>query len=135
MSGECSLCGEHCLDCFCDKETQVGFLFSMPLDGTLEIRSSKPIDDLNVDGDQEIEGVVYHIYWNNQPLPWFTKTKMNACAIAFGCQWGAMQMEKTFRIDREICSDLKFLDDKDGGNRVEEYLKRCEIGEINNGMD
>lgn len=97
MSGDCDICGEHCLDCVCDKETPVGFLFAMPLGGTMEIRSSKPIDDLNVDHDEEIEGIVYNIFWNGEALPWCTKTKLQAAAIAFGCQWGAQEMEKKLR--------------------------------------
>lgn len=77
-----------------DLKTQIGWLFAMPFGETLEIRSSKPIDDSNVECDEELEDVVYSIYWNNIELPWCTKTKFQAMAIACGCQWGAMEMQK-----------------------------------------
>ena len=80
-----------------EEETQVGFKFAMPFEETMEIRSSKFTDDLEVGSDEEIEGIVYRIYWNDQPLPWCTKTKLQAIAIAFGCQWGAREMAKKLR--------------------------------------
>lgn len=74
-----------------DFENQVGFLFYMPFGETMEIRSSKPIDQ-DIGSDEEIEGIVYNIYWKGIALPWCTKTRLQAIAIAFGCQWGAQEM-------------------------------------------
>lgn len=73
-------------------ENQVGLKFAMPFADTLEIRSSKPINEDEIGIDQEVEGIVYSIYWGDVPLPWFTKTQLQASAIALGCQWGAQQI-------------------------------------------
>jgi hypothetical protein len=64
---------------------------SMPFGETLEIRSSKEIDE-DVENDEEVEGVEYKIYWGSTKLPWHTKTRREAVAIAFGCQFGAFEM-------------------------------------------
>jgi len=69
--------------------------FAMPDGETMEIRASKTIDDVGV--DEEIEGVIYQIFWNNQAMPWYTKTRLQAMAIALGCQWGAYETAKKFR--------------------------------------
>ena len=67
--------------------------FKMPYNGIMEIRASKPIDD-DVDIEDEIEGVIYLIYWNDIQLPWHTKTQWAAIIMALGCQWGAKEMLK-----------------------------------------
>ena len=61
--------------------------FVMPLGESLEIRSEPPLTF-----DKEIQGVIWKIFWNEVPLPWYTQTKLQAMAIAFGCQYGAMQV-------------------------------------------
>ncbi len=92
MSGECEICHEHTLDCVCERETRVGLIFSMPYETKMEIRSSKTIDE-NIASDEEVEGIVYHIFWDGTYLPWCTNTLLQATAIAFGCQWGAYEMK------------------------------------------
>ena len=69
-------------------------LFSMPMGGRLEIRPSKEIDELEVGVDEEVDGIVYNIYWDGVALPWCTHTRAQAYAIALGCQWGAMEQAK-----------------------------------------
>lgn len=66
-------------------------LFSMPNQGKLEIRSSKEFEE-EPEIDEEIDGVVWQVFWNNQPLPWTTKTRLQATGIALGCQWGAFNV-------------------------------------------
>jgi hypothetical protein len=66
--------------------------FAMPYGETMEIRPSKPIDEDEVGIDEEVEGVVYQIFWNEKPLPWCTNTRLQATAIALGCQWGALEI-------------------------------------------
>lgn len=68
--------------------------FAMPFGKTMEIRPSKEVDEFEIGVDEEIEDVFYTIYWDDQPLPWFTKTRIQAIAIAFGCQWGAYEVLK-----------------------------------------
>ena len=98
MSGECDKCGEHKLECTCEEEsTQIGFAFAMPGGERLEVRSSKPIDILNIDPDEEIDDVYYQIFWNDVALPWTTVTKLQATAVALGCQWGAFETAKRIR--------------------------------------
>ena len=75
----------------------VYFGFSMPCGGRLEIRHSKPIDD-NVEYNEEVEGVIFTISWDDITFPWYAKTRAEAIAIALGCQWGAYEMEKKIRV-------------------------------------
>lgn len=42
----------------------------------------------------EVDGIVYNIYWDGVALPWCTQTRVQAYAIALGCQWGAMEQFK-----------------------------------------
>ena len=68
--------------------------FAMPLGGVLEIRSVPELDfdeEMDMPYDKKIEGVVWQIFWNDKPLPWCTDTRLQAMAIAFGCQYGSMQ--------------------------------------------
>lgn len=67
----------------------MSFAFSMPFGEIMEIRPSKPIDELEIGIDEEVEGVVYQIFWNDIAFPLHTKTRLQATAIALGCQWGA----------------------------------------------
>jgi hypothetical protein len=98
MPGECEKCDEHTLDCACEDEpSQIGFAFAMPMGERLEVRSSEPIDILNIDQDEEIDDVFYEIFWNDVALPWTTATKLQAMAIALGCQWGAFETAKRMR--------------------------------------
>jgi len=76
----------------CEEET-ICLAFVMPFGETLEIRSSKEVGEF-IGNDEEVEGVEYRVYWNDVALPWFTKTLLQASAIAFGCQWGAHEMVK-----------------------------------------
>jgi len=69
-------------------------LFTMPMGGRLEIRPSEPIDELEIGVDEEVDGIIYDIYWDEIKLPWCTKTRAQAYAIALGCQWGAMEQFK-----------------------------------------
>jgi len=78
------------------EETQVGLLYAMPMGGTLEIRSTHPVEE-DIGSDEEIEGVVYKIYWHGVPIPFCTNTLLKATIMAFGCQWGAQEMSKRFR--------------------------------------
>ena len=78
-----------------EEEKQVGFLFSMPFGETLEIRSSKYVEE-HVESDEEVDGIVYRIYWNGIALPWSTNTLLKATAIAFGCQYGARKSIERF---------------------------------------
>lgn len=75
----------------------MSFAFSMPFGERMDIRPSKPIDELEIGVDEEVEGVVYQIYWNDTPLPWCTKTRLQATAIALGCQWGARETANRIR--------------------------------------
>jgi hypothetical protein len=68
--------------------------FSMPLGGVLEVRSDPELDfddEIDTPCDKKIEGVIWKIFWNDKQLPWYTETKLQAMALAFGCQYGAMQ--------------------------------------------
>lgn len=67
--------------------------FFMPLGGTLEVTSETPLtfdEEMEINPDKKIEGVIWKIIWNGAALPWCTETKLQAMAIAFGCQYGAM---------------------------------------------
>jgi len=83
----------------------VGLRLSMPRGGILEIRPSDYIDSDAVGIDDEVEGIIYRIYWNEVPLPWSTKKQSEAMHIALGCQWGAFEslenLERTFKLDFE----------------------------------
>lgn len=70
---------------------QKGFKFKMPLDTTMEIHSSKEIDD-DIGVDKEIDDVVYTIHWEGITMPWCANTYQTAMAMAVGCQWGAEKM-------------------------------------------
>lgn len=67
------------------EETQAGFLYAMPLGGTLEIKSTCPVEE-DIEYDEEIEGVLYKIYWDDVQLPYFAKTLLQATAIKISCQ-------------------------------------------------
>ena len=95
MSNSCEFCGQHVVDCCCTTKSSLGF--TMPCGGTLEIHSSKPIDQMETACDEEIEGVVFNVFWDGEMLPWCTKTRLQAMAIALGCQWGANEMIKKVR--------------------------------------
>ena len=94
MSGECDKCGEHTLECSCNTEKQVGFLFQMPCGEVMKIRSSKPIDYLEIPFDEEIEGITYQIHWSGLTLPWGANTLLHANIFALGVQCGAKEMYK-----------------------------------------
>jgi len=67
--------------------------FAMPLGGVLEIRSEPELDfddEMDMPYDKKIEGVIWRIFWNDKSLPWCTEIKLQAMAIAYGCQYGAM---------------------------------------------
>jgi len=71
-------------------------LFTMPYGQKMEIRPSKELtidEELDIRQDEEIEGLTWHIFVirgdTRIELPWFTKNKLQANAIALGCQWGA----------------------------------------------
>ncbi len=67
-------------------------LFTMPYGQTMEIRPSRELtldENLEIGQDEEIEGLTWHIYIGKIELPWFCTTKMQATAIALGCQYGA----------------------------------------------
>lgn len=68
--------------------------FVMPFGGELDIRPKPSMtldEELEIGSDEEVEGVIWQLFWNDLPLPWCTKTKLQATALAFGCQYGAMQ--------------------------------------------
>ena len=75
----------------------MSFLLAMPFGETMEVRPSKVIDDLEVGIDEEVEGIIWQVFWNGIALPWHTQTRLQATAIALGCQWGAMETAKRFR--------------------------------------
>jgi hypothetical protein len=66
--------------------------FSMPCGGIMEIITSQDVDWMEVDMDEEIEGVFYFIEWNGEKFPCHTKTRLQATAMAFGAQWAANEM-------------------------------------------
>ena len=67
--------------------------FKMPHGEILQIRSSSPnSEDITI--AQHLEGVVYHISWNENEYPWSIYTRSEACSIAHGCQWAAYEMNK-----------------------------------------
>lgn len=68
--------------------------FAMPMGGTLEVRPSKKIDEDEIGSDEKVEGITYSIYWNDLLLPFSTDTRLQAYAIATGCQWGAFETFK-----------------------------------------
>jgi hypothetical protein len=80
--------------------SEVVLRFTMPLGETLEIRSisSEPIGDEWVGFNEETPTTTYHLFWNNNQLPWHTNTQLQATAIALGLQWGASEMAKKMRI-------------------------------------
>lgn len=66
--------------------------FSMPLGSVLVIKPNPKLsfdDELDIGPDETREGVIWEIFWNDKPLPWFTDTKGQAIALAIGCQYGA----------------------------------------------
>lgn len=67
--------------------------FELPLRLTLEIKRF-PTDDENIDFDstKEEEGVSWHIFCEDSPLPWHAKTRLHAYAIAMSYQQGAWMM-------------------------------------------
>jgi len=67
--------------------------FAMPFGGVLEIRPSKELEE-EPEMDEEVDGVVYNIFWNDKLLPWYTNTRLDATKIAMGCQWGAFEILK-----------------------------------------
>ena len=71
--------------------------FAMPNGETMEIVPSQEIDTYDIGTDEIIEGVVYFIEWEGKKLPWYTKTRCDATAIAMGCQFGAFQMAEKMR--------------------------------------
>lgn len=73
-------------------KNRVGLIFSMPLNGDLKIYSSQPIDDLEIDDNEEIEGIYYYISWNEKKLPWYFSTQLQAMICAISCQWAAKSM-------------------------------------------
>lgn len=81
-------------------ESKSCFLFLMPYNQILKVvRLSKfEIDEDDDDNYRalsekgEIEGVIYVVRWNDQELPWHTKSHLQATIIAMGCQWAAHQM-------------------------------------------
>lgn len=68
--------------------------FDMPFNQTLQIVAVPEIDESEIGKDEEVEGVIYKIYWNNKPLPFHTNTRLHAMAIALGCQYGAHEIFK-----------------------------------------
>lgn len=68
--------------------------YVMPYGKTMEVKSSEEIDEDEIGMDEKLDGVVYHIVWDNIRLPWTAETRLHAHAIALGCQYGAMQMYK-----------------------------------------
>jgi hypothetical protein len=70
--------------------------FAMPLGKTLEVIPSRELtlDEEDYGPEEEIDGVVWRIVWDDKLLPWNTKTQLQATAIAMGCQWGACEMAK-----------------------------------------
>ncbi len=75
-----------------NEESKPLFLsYAMPFGERLECRPSKPINELEVGIDEEIEGVVYELYWNDKCLPISVKTRLQAILAAFSCQWGAFE--------------------------------------------
>ncbi len=75
-------------------EYGICFQFTMPLNETLKIISSKPIDEFEIAIDQEVEGIEYLILWNDELLPYGMKTRLQALSVALGCQWGASETFK-----------------------------------------
>jgi len=73
--------------------------FTMPYGEYLEIRPSKELsieEELEIGSDEEIEDLIWYIsIGGNEDLPWSCKTRLQACAIALGCQFGAYWREKT----------------------------------------
>ena len=63
----------------------------MPQGSRLQIKSNKEVDEFDVGLDEEIEGVMWEIFWDQNPIPWICNTRGQAYAIALGCQWGAMR--------------------------------------------
>jgi hypothetical protein len=67
--------------------------FHMP-NGDLEIRSHPNLpyhEEIEIGTDEQVKGVTWKIFWNDVELPWFTETRLQALAIALGCQYGATQ--------------------------------------------
>jgi len=71
--------------------------FSMPRGEYLEIRPSYEIDldqQLDIEVDEVIPGLLWLIFWNDVQFPWTFTTKSQANAMAWGCQYGASVMYK-----------------------------------------
>lgn len=66
----------------------------MPFGATLEIRPNKEIDEFEVGMDDEVDGVYYLIYWNEESCPYSFKTRLSASAMALGIQWGAYKVNE-----------------------------------------
>jgi hypothetical protein len=66
--------------------------FLMPFDTELEIKPSKDICECSIAYDEEIDGIVYNIFWGQKIFPLHMKTKGEATSIAIGLQWAAKEM-------------------------------------------
>lgn len=76
----------------------------MPFLQTLEVRPSRELtldEEFEMDPTEEFDGVEWNIFWGDNPLPWSTRTKTQAYAIALGCQWGAYEVLKEKNVNDE----------------------------------
>lgn len=79
--------------------------FTMPFGDVIEIIPSRELsldENFEVGFDEEVTDLVWTIVFNNSTLPWSTKTKAQAYAIALGCQWGAYEMYRSVRHRKNI---------------------------------
>jgi len=69
--------------------------FGMPFGGTITIIPSiEPEKEPEM--DEEVEGIIYQLIWNDELLPWYAKTRLEATKIGLGCQYGANEMMKKY---------------------------------------
>lgn len=73
---------------------KVGFGYIMPRGQMLEIRCNTDTRDLDIELDEQIEGILYYIFWEKEPLHWSFNTEMQAMMMALGCQYGANETLK-----------------------------------------
>jgi hypothetical protein len=73
--------------------------FKMPYGQYLEIIPSRYLtfeEELEIGHDEELDDLVWYISISEKEnMPWSAKTKLQANAIALGCQFGAYWAEKT----------------------------------------
>lgn len=70
-----------------DEGYQVGFKFQMSYGQSLEIRSNRDVDEMEIEPDEVVEGIHYFLFWKRKTMGVFFSTRLQAMAAALGAQW------------------------------------------------